>query len=115
MLSMINRGKLDQGTQEEFEHLIARLRGFLSQSFDEDGQLIVADPNLAIIPVGGLVPFAGSAAPSGYLLCDGSFISRVTYKSLFDVIGVTYGSGDGSTTFALPDFRGRTALGAGAG
>lgn len=108
---MINRGRLDRATQEEFEHLITRLRGYLSQSFDEDGALIVADPNLAVMPVGGIVPFAGATAPSGYLLCDGAQVNRVTYKSLFDVIGTTYGAGDGSTTFNLPDLRQRFPLG----
>lgn len=115
MLSMINRGKLDQATQEEFEHLIARLRGFLSQSFDEDGNLIVADPNLAVTPVGGLMPFAGAAPPVGWLLCNGAQVSRVNYKSLFDVIGTTWGAGDGATTFGLPDMRGRSPIGAGQG
>jgi len=111
MLSMINRGRLDQPVQEEFEHLIARLRGFLSQSFDEDGQLIVADPQFAIVPVGGIVPFGGAASPAGYLLCDGTQVSRTTYKSLFDVIGAAYGAGDGATTFNLPDLRQKFLLG----
>lgn len=111
MFSMINRGRLDQATQEEFEHLFGRLRGFLSQSFDEDGQLIVADPNYAIVPVGGIVPFAGGTAPGGYLFCDGSQVSRITYKSLFDVIGTSYGVGNGTTTFTVPDLRQRFPLG----
>jgi prepilin-type N-terminal cleavage/methylation domain-containing protein len=51
-----------------------------------------------------------SSAPSGYLLEDGSAVSRVTYDDLFAVIGTTYGSGDGSTTFNLPDSRGRVAV-----
>lgn len=111
MFSMINRGRLDEATQQEFDHLFGRLRGFLSQSFDEDGNLIVADPNYAIVPVGGIVQFAGTVAPGGYLLCDGAQVSRTTYKPLFDVIGTTYGAGDGSTTFALPDLRQRFPLG----
>lgn len=56
------------------------------------------------LPTGIVLPFAGSTAPSGYLLCDGSKISRTTYANLFKVIGTTYGSGDGSTTFALPNY-----------
>lgn len=67
-----------------------------------------------LIPVGSLFPFAGSSAPSSYfLLCDGSAISRTTYSSLFAAIGTTYGSGDGSTTFNLPDTRGLFLRGAG--
>ena len=50
-------------------------------------------------PSGMVVPFAGASAPSGYLLCDASAVSRTTYAELFAVIGTTYGAGDGSTTF----------------
>jgi microcystin-dependent protein len=63
------------------------------------------------IPAGILAPFAGSTAPDGWLLCDGSAVSRTTYSSLFAVIATTYGAGDGSITFSLPDLRGRMALG----
>lgn len=55
------------------------------------------------VPTGSIVPFAGSTAPEGYLLCDGSAISRTTYSALFSVIGTTYGEGDGNTTFNIPD------------
>lgn len=57
-------------------------------------------------PSGVIFPFAGSVAPTGYLLCDGSHVSRSTYANLFTAIGEAYGEGDGSTTFALPDTRG---------
>jgi microcystin-dependent protein len=50
--------------------------------------------------------FAGSSAPEGYLLCQGQAVSRTTYASLFAILGTTYGTGDGSTTFNLPDYRG---------
>ena len=53
--------------------------------------------------VGAVVAFAGSTSPAGWLLCDGSAVSRDTYAALFAVIGTTYGSGDGSTTFNLPN------------
>ena len=56
--------------------------------------------------------YAGLTAPSGYLICDGSAISRTTYSALFNVIGTTYGSGDG-TTFNLPDLRNRVPIGTG--
>jgi len=59
------------------------------------------------LPEGMISPFGGTAAPTGWLLCDGSAVSRTTYATLFAAIGVAYGSGDGSTTFNLPDFRGR--------
>ena len=54
-------------------------------------------------PTGSIIAFAGNALPAGYLLCDGSKVSRTTYKKLFDVIGTTYGAGDGTTTFTLPN------------
>ena len=54
-------------------------------------------------PTGTIIAFAGNTLPNGYLLCDGSKVSRTTYKKLFDVIGTTYGKGDGSTTFNLPN------------
>lgn len=54
-------------------------------------------------PTGTIIAFAGNTLPDGYLLCDGSKVSRTTYKKLFDVIGTTYGAGDGSTTFTLPN------------
>lgn len=63
------------------------------------------------IPVGSMVDYGGSSAPSGWLLADGSAVSRATYAALFAVYGTTYGSGDGSTTFNLPDRRGRIGVG----
>ena len=67
------------------------------------------------IPTGTLHAFAGSTAPAGYLLCDGSAVSRTTYASLFAVLSTTYGAGNGSTTFNVPDMRGRAPIGAGTG
>lgn len=63
------------------------------------------------VPSGSVQPFAGSAAPTGWLLCDGSAVSRTTYADLFAVIGTSYGSGDGSTTFNLPNLKGRVPVG----
>jgi microcystin-dependent protein len=63
------------------------------------------------VPVGVVIPFAGSAAPTDWLLCAGQAVSRTTFSALWDVIGTTYGAGDGSTTFNLPDLRGRVAAG----
>lgn len=59
-------------------------------------------------PVGALMPYAGATAPAGWLLCYGQAVSRTTYSDLYTAIGTTYGTGDGSTTFNLPDLRGRT-------
>lgn len=64
---------------------------------------------------GVVTPFAGSAAPTGWLLCDGAAVSRTTYASLFAITSTTFGVGDGSTTFNVPDLRSRIAVGAGTG
>jgi microcystin-dependent protein len=62
-------------------------------------------------PAGTVNSYAGSTAPTGWLLCAGQNVSRTTYATLFGVVGTTYGAGDGSTTFALPDLRGRVVAG----
>lgn len=69
---------------------------------------------------GFIYDYAGSTVPANHLACDGAAVSRATYAALFTAIGTTYGSGDGATTFNLPDLRGRTTsgmdnLGTGAG
>jgi microcystin-dependent protein len=66
----------------------------------------------SLVPTGQVVSFAGTAAPAGWLLCAGQLVSRSTYAALFGVIGSTFGAGDGSTTFAVPDLRGRAVFGA---
>lgn len=68
-----------------------------------------------VIPTGAVVPYAGSSAPEGYFLCNGQAVNRTTYSDLFNIIGTTYGVGDGSTTFNVPDLRSRFPLCAGAG
>lgn len=65
----------------------------------------------AIPSAGTVVPWAKSSTPTGWLECDGSNVSRTTYADLFSAIGTTYGVGDGSTTFGLPDLRGRVPAG----
>ena len=69
----------------------------------------------SVIPVGIIQMFAGSTAPNGWLVCDGSTVSRSAYSDLFKIIGTTYGAGNSNTTFTLPDMRGRFAMGAGTG
>jgi len=76
-----------------------------------NGPVIGNVTGLGITPVGGMIDFAGASAPTGWLLCFGQAISRTTYSALFAVIGTTYGVGDGSTTFNLPDLRGLTSFG----
>jgi hypothetical protein len=64
--------------------------------------------NLSYVSMAGtVINYAGNTAPAGYLLCDGSLVSRTVYSELFTAIGTIYGNGDNTTTFALPDLRGR--------
>lgn len=63
------------------------------------------------VPLGGVIDYAGSTAPTNFALCYGQAINRTTYATLFAIIGTTYGVGDGSTTFNVPDLRGRIAAG----
>jgi microcystin-dependent protein len=65
----------------------------------------------ALLPAGIIWPYGGTSAPAGFLLCYGQAIDRTTYGDLFTAIGTTYGSGDGSTTFNVPDLRGRVIAG----
>lgn len=71
------------------------------------------------LPTGAIVPsgfnFPTDTVPDGHLECDGSAVSRTTYADLFAVIGTTFGAGDGSTTFNLPDLQDRMAVGKGQG
>ena len=81
------------------------------------GQAVVSDGDGSfsyesnIVPSGALMPFAGASAPTGFLLCHGQAVSRTTYATLFSAISTTYGTGDGSSTFNLPDLRGRVIAG----
>ena len=66
-----------------------------------------------IIPSATIVPYPGGTAPTGWLLCDDSAVSRTTYAALFAITSTTYGTGNGSTTFNVPDLRDRLPLGKG--
>jgi len=70
-----------------------------------------APPATAATPVGAVTAFAGTSAPTLWLLCYGQAVSRTTYSLLFSVLSTTYGVGDGSSTFNLPDLRGRVVAG----
>ena len=63
------------------------------------------------LPIGAMLPYGNNTPPENWLICDGSEVSRTTYAELFNVIGTSYGSGDGSTTFNLPDKKGRVSVG----
>ena len=67
----------------------------------------------AVVPIGTVLDFAGTNPPQYYLLCNGQEVSRTGYAELFDVIGTTWGAGDGSTTFNVPNSQGRVSMGVG--
>ena len=78
-----------------------------------EAEIVVGDAN-GMNP-GVIEAYSGKSEPSGYLLCDGRAVSRTTYATLFSVIGTTYGEGDGSTTFNVPNLSGRILVGKNSG
>lgn len=83
-------------------------------ALDEDNNLQKVTED-AITEVGFIKPYAGTSIPTGYLLCNGAAISRAQYPELFAAIGTTWGAGDGSSTFNVPDLRGYFLRGVGGG
>lgn len=68
---------------------------------------LAAEITAKLVPSGTVVAYGGTSAPTGWLMCDGSAYNRVSYSSLYTVINVFHGNGDGTTTFNVPDYRGR--------
>ena len=83
----------------------------LNQMQDNIEAAINAQVSGDTLPVGSILPYPSAIVPENWLLCDGSAISRTTYSLLFSIIGTTFGVGDGSTTFNLPDMRGKVPAG----
>ena len=79
------------------------------------GQVLTAaemnDLLAATVPTGGVMSYIAATAPTGWLLCDGAAVSRTTYADLFTVISTTYGVGNGTTTFNVPNLKGRVPVG----
>lgn len=112
-----NIANVDGNIQNEFNELKTEVESELAtQQSNIESQLNNLDDSVSthISPVGAIMAFAGSTAPSFWKICDGSVVSRQTYSALFTAIGTTYGAGNGSTTFKLPDLRGRVVAGVGA-
>ena len=78
---------------------------------DASGTVALSADVSSAVPSGTVLVTARSSAPTGYLLCDGAAVSRSTYSDLFSAISTTYGTGDGSSTFNVPDLRGRVVAG----
>lgn len=81
-----------EGASKTFATTLKKLKDW----FDVEGSI------LKQVPTGLILPYGGSTAPEGFLLCNGATINRTTYANLFKAIGTTYGAGDGSTTFKIP-------------
>ena len=95
------------------ESVLGGIKVGANLTIDEDGKLNASGGSSTgeKTPVGAVMQYAGSTAPTNWLICDGSAVSRTTYAELFNVIGTTYGTGDGSTTFNLPNSKGRVPVG----
>ncbi|ASP31707.1 hypothetical protein CHH26_09440 [Qipengyuania flava] len=76
-----------------------------------DDRVVTPRCTADLLPAGAVFPFAMIAAPAGFLACDGSDVSRIDYAQLFAAIGTTFGAGDGTNTFTLPDLRGEFVRG----
>ena len=102
---------LDGGTSVGSSITIADTDGVVVNDGGTMKSVPASDFKEYIMPTGAVLPYAGSSAPTGFLLCYGQAISRSTYADLFSAISTTYGTGDGSSTFNVPDLRGRVAAG----
>jgi len=102
----------------KFFNVVDLLCDFFTWFLKTDGSIsenVTTELSAALRPPGEIALSASTSMGTGWLLCDGSQVSRTTYSALFLAIGTRYGIGDGSTTFTLPDFRGRSPIGAGLG
>jgi microcystin-dependent protein len=86
-------------------------RYYFDSSVGDSGAWRSAPLPVGGLPAGSIIQWSSNTAPANWLVCDGAAVSRATFSSLFAVIGTTYGVGNGSTTFNLPDLRGRVAVG----
>lgn len=84
-----------------------KITGLANADTTADGDAVNVATLKMFAPIGSIVAYSGTSAPSGFLLCDGSAVSRTTYSALFAIIGEAAGEGDNSTTFNVPDLRGR--------
>ena len=90
---------------------VGQILEILNNKADRD--LKNTDLSSLILPTGSVIAFAANSTPNGYLICNGAAVSRTTYADLFTAIGTTYGSGDGSTTFNVPNLTDKFIQGSG--
>lgn len=105
--SLLGRASPGSGNIEEVPCTSVGRTVLAAATADDIAALLdVANKIQAAFPPGMIIAFGGGSAPTGWLLCDGSAVSRTTYSRLYTVIGSSWGSGDGSSTFNVPDLRG---------
>lgn len=104
------------GSGQRFETVVfnQNLTKVDNRAASDRGRLEALEAAIAV-PAGNVEMTARSSAPTGWLLCDGAAVSRTTYAALFTAIGTQFGTGDGSTTFNVPNLKGRVVVGLDAG
>lgn len=102
-------GKINYLTEEQYTKAKAEGRINPDEIYMTPDDVDTSDRDTS--PIGAIQSYAGLTEPKYWLFCDGREVSRLEYKGLFDVIGTTYGEGNGSTTFNLPNLRGRIPVG----
>lgn len=113
-IATVNSGATAPATTYAYQLWADTTTGMLKQRDAANSAWVSLFPLATTVdPSGTIKLYAGSAAPTGYLFCDGTAVSRTTYADLFTAIGTAFGAGNGSTTFNLPDFRRRVPVGAG--
>lgn len=104
------------GELERIRFEIAQMKGKTYHYIPSDVTLDALTGQVSPFNNAGLIlPYGGSSTPAGWLPCNGAAVNRTTFAALFAVIGTTFGVGDGSTTFNVPDLRGRAPIGMGTG
>jgi microcystin-dependent protein len=123
--NVVNQASMQAGQPEDigpvlsnFNAIASVLNGGIDNSniaagANIDSAKLNLPPTVGLVPIGGMVDYAGVGDPLGgnFLLADGRLLSRSAYPALFAALGTAYGAGDGSTTFGIPDCRGRTTVG----
>jgi len=107
--------KVDKVTVSSANLLAGNGSGGIADAGVLISDVVLYSGGAGLVETGMVTAYAGTTAPTGYLICDGSAVSRSAYATLYAITGDTYGAGNGTTTFNLPDLVGRVPIGAGTG
>lgn len=102
MFGLLNQDSMPKPIAEEFDRLERNASTYLLTEHYEDGSHNMEPSGLGFVLIGSITLWPTATAPAGWHICNGADINRVKFSALFDLIGVTYGVGDGSTTYTLP-------------